>query len=95
MMNLEPFSYMISYRKANPRVSAATLTKYKNYLDAVEEHMNAVCSEGSFERREHNFVFMHLKDALECKMHFPDYIESVSKIGGWTRRVGEATSLAL
>jgi ferredoxin-like protein FixX len=94
-MKLDPFSYMISYRKANRRAAASTLAKYNNYLKAVEDHMISVCPSGSFERRGTDFLFKHLKDALECKMNFPDYIESVSKSHGWTRFVGEPISPAL
>lgn len=85
-MNLEPFSYMITYRRLNRRVSPSTTARYLAYLNAVEDHMKDACAHGDFERRDFSFLFKNLKDAFECKMNFPDYIESVTKHDAWTRK---------
>ncbi len=86
-VNLEPFSYMISYHRANRHLSSTAFTRYMAYLDAIENHMKLVCAPNSFERRNNCFLFKSLKDAFECKMRFPDHIESVTKHNNWTRKM--------
>lgn len=85
-MNLEPFSYMISYRRSN-RYASTAFNRYMAYLNAIEDHMKLVCAPNSFERRDNCFLFKSLKDAFECKMRFPDHIESVTKHNHWTRTI--------
>jgi hypothetical protein len=86
-MNLHPYNYLIAYKALNPRVSKSTQTKYLAYLAAIEDHLTHFCSD-KFERRDNEFLFTTLRDAFECKMQFPDYIELVAKHGNWVRTVG-------